>query len=59
MAAELNLNMRRDGYVKVQDLLKVNMKTFANIPLRLHTIDDVREVGYLITSSLASLFLCP
>lgn len=43
MAAELNLNMRSDGYVKVQDLLNLNMKTFANIPLRSHTVDDVRE----------------
>lgn len=46
MASELNLNMRSDGYVKVEDLLKLNMKTFANIQLRSHTIDDVREVGY-------------
>lgn len=45
MAAELNLNMRSDGYVRVQDLLKLNMKTFANIPLRSHTVDDIREVG--------------
>ncbi|KAK9273781.1 hypothetical protein L1049_018591 [Liquidambar formosana] len=43
MASELNLNMRNDGYVKVQDLLKLNMKTFANIPLRSHTVDDIRE----------------
>ncbi|XP_057500621.1 uncharacterized protein LOC130784674 [Actinidia eriantha] len=43
MASELNLNMRSDGYVKVQDLLKLNMKTFANIPLRAHTVDDIRE----------------
>ncbi|KAE9603219.1 hypothetical protein Lal_00018757 [Lupinus albus] len=43
MASELNLNVRSDGYVKVNDLLKLNMKTFANIPLRSHTIDDVRE----------------
>ncbi|XP_022147085.1 tRNA 2'-phosphotransferase 1 [Momordica charantia] len=43
MASELNLNMRSDGYVKVQDLLKLNLKTFANIPLRSHTIDDIRE----------------
>lgn len=43
MASELNLNMRSDGYVKVEDLLKLNMKTFANIQLRSHTIDDVRE----------------
>ncbi|KAJ1413638.1 Phosphotransferase KptA/Tpt1 [Sesbania bispinosa] len=43
MASELNLNMRSDGYVNVNDLLKLNMKTFANIPLRSHTIDDIRE----------------
>ncbi|XP_031737635.1 tRNA 2'-phosphotransferase 1 isoform X2 [Cucumis sativus] len=43
MASELNLNMRSDGYVKVEDLLKLNLKTFANIPLRSHTIDDIRE----------------
>ncbi|XP_057742282.1 uncharacterized protein LOC130960821 [Arachis stenosperma] len=43
MASELNLDMQIDGYVKVNDLLKLNMKTFANIPLRSHNIDDVRE----------------
>ncbi|KAK4372010.1 hypothetical protein RND71_007394 [Anisodus tanguticus] len=43
MASELNLNMRNDGYVKVQDLLKLNLKTFANVPLKSHTVDDVKE----------------
>ncbi|XP_057979824.1 uncharacterized protein LOC131165785 isoform X3 [Malania oleifera] len=43
MASELNLSMRSDGYVKVQDLLKLNMKTFADIPLRSHTVDDIKE----------------
>ncbi|KAG5538570.1 hypothetical protein RHGRI_019226 [Rhododendron griersonianum] len=43
MASELSLSMRSDGYVRVQDVLKLNMKTFADIPLRAHTIDDVRE----------------
>ncbi|KAK4800776.1 hypothetical protein SAY86_021263 [Trapa natans] len=43
MAAELNLNMRSDGYVKVQELLQLNIKTFANVPLRGHTVDDVKE----------------
>ncbi|XP_018813788.2 tRNA 2'-phosphotransferase 1-like [Juglans regia] len=43
MASELNLNLRSDGYVKVQDLLKLNIKTFANIQLKSHTIDDIRE----------------
>lgn len=45
MASDLNLNVRSDGYVKVDDLLKINMKTFANIPLTSHTIDDIREVS--------------
>ncbi|KAL3829567.1 hypothetical protein ACJIZ3_018369 [Penstemon smallii] len=43
MASELKLDMRSDGYVKVEDLLKLNLKTFANIPLKSHTIEDVRE----------------
>ncbi|CAN1810040.1 tRNA 2'-phosphotransferase 1 [Linum perenne] len=43
MASELSLNMRNDGYVKVKDLLQLNMKTFANVPLRSHTVDDVKE----------------
>ncbi|XP_044491482.1 tRNA 2'-phosphotransferase 1 [Mangifera indica] len=43
MASELNLNMQSDGYVKVQDLLELNMKTFAQIPLTSHTVDDIRE----------------
>ncbi|XP_019152248.1 PREDICTED: tRNA 2'-phosphotransferase 1-like isoform X1 [Ipomoea nil] len=43
MTFELNLNMRSDGFVKVQDLLKLDLKTFANIPLRLHTVDDIKE----------------
>ncbi|KAL5728095.1 2'-phosphotransferase [Ranunculus cassubicifolius] len=43
MASELQLNMRSDGYVKVADLLRLNLKTFANIPLRSHTVDDIKE----------------
>ncbi|KAJ4836520.1 hypothetical protein Tsubulata_047272 [Turnera subulata] len=43
MATELSLNVRSDGYVKVEDLLKLNVKTFANVPLRSHTIDDIKE----------------
>ncbi|CAI8600811.1 unnamed protein product [Vicia faba] len=43
MASELKLNMRSDGYVNVNDLLKLNLKTLANIPIRSHTIDDIRE----------------
>lgn len=46
VASELNLNMCSGGYVKVNDLLKLNLKTFANFPLRLHSIDNIREVIY-------------
>ncbi|XP_021756273.1 tRNA 2'-phosphotransferase 1-like isoform X2 [Chenopodium quinoa] len=42
-ATELNLDMRSDGYVKLQDLLKLNMKTRSNIPLSSHSIDEIRE----------------
>lgn len=45
MASELNLSVRSDGFVKGHDLLKLNMKTFANVPLRSHTVDDIREVS--------------
>lgn len=43
MAAELNLNMRSDGYVKVQDLLQLNLKTFTNVQLSAHTVDEIKE----------------
>ncbi|KAF9617853.1 hypothetical protein IFM89_039035 [Coptis chinensis] len=43
IASELNLNMRSDGYVKVSDVLKLNMKTFVDIPIRSHTVEDIRE----------------
>ncbi|XP_004308454.1 PREDICTED: tRNA 2'-phosphotransferase 1 [Fragaria vesca subsp. vesca] len=43
MASELNLDMRSDGFVKVHDLLKLNLKTFANIPLSSHTVDEIKE----------------
>ncbi|KAF8032379.1 hypothetical protein BT93_D1329 [Corymbia citriodora subsp. variegata] len=49
MAAELNLNMRSDGYVKVQDLLQLNIKTSANVPLRVHTVDEIKEVCPVIS----------
>ncbi|AEC10540.1 putative 2'-phosphotransferase [Arabidopsis thaliana] len=43
MATELRLNMRGDGFVKVEDLLNLNLKTSANIQLKSHTIDEIRE----------------
>ncbi|EPS72620.1 hypothetical protein M569_02136, partial [Genlisea aurea] len=43
MASELKLEISNDGFVDVQDLLKLNLKTFANLPLRSHTVDDIRE----------------
>ncbi|TYI91541.1 hypothetical protein E1A91_D02G000500v1 [Gossypium mustelinum] len=47
MVTELNLNIRSDGYVKVEDLLKLNMRAFANIPLRSQTVDDIKEVAFV------------
>ncbi|XP_028552326.1 tRNA 2'-phosphotransferase 1 isoform X3 [Dendrobium catenatum] len=43
MAAEVNLEIRSDGYVRVADLLKLNLTTYAKVPLRAHTIEDVKE----------------
>ncbi|KAG7653469.1 Phosphotransferase KptA/Tpt1 [Arabidopsis suecica] len=43
MATELSLTMRGDGFIKVEDLLKLNFKTSANIQLRSHTVDEIRE----------------
>lgn len=48
MATKLNLDMRSDGYVRVRDLLELNMTTFANVPLRSHSIDDIKEVSSLL-----------
>jgi hypothetical protein len=44
MAAELRLDMRTDGYVRVGDLLRLNLQTFAKVPLKSHTVDEIREV---------------
>ncbi|XP_066371917.1 putative tRNA 2'-phosphotransferase isoform X2 [Miscanthus floridulus] len=43
MAPELRLDMRTDGYVRVRDLLKLNLQTFAKVPLKCHTVDEIRE----------------
>lgn len=43
MANELKLNMRSDGYVRVNELLSLNMMTFAKVPLKSHTIEDIKE----------------
>ncbi|RLM54570.1 hypothetical protein C2845_PM10G01760 [Panicum miliaceum] len=43
MAAELGLDMRPDGYVRVCDLLRLNLQSFANVPLKCHTVDEIRE----------------
>ncbi|KAJ4910125.1 Tpt1 / KptA family protein [Raphanus sativus] len=45
MATELRLNMRGDGFVKVEDLIQLNLKKSANIQLKSHTIDEIREVS--------------
>ncbi|KAM0850481.1 hypothetical protein ACQ4PT_053059 [Festuca glaucescens] len=43
MASELRLDMRSDGYVRVRDLLRLNLQTFAKVPLKSHTVDEIRE----------------
>ncbi|KAG9445428.1 hypothetical protein H6P81_016768 [Aristolochia fimbriata] len=43
MASQMNLEMRSDGFVRVRDLLRLNMTTFANIRLSSYTVDDIRE----------------
>lgn len=43
MASELRLDMRSDGYVRVRDLLTLNLQTFAKVPLKSHTVDEIRE----------------
>ncbi|KFK37321.1 hypothetical protein AALP_AA4G241800 [Arabis alpina] len=43
MATELRLNMRGDGFVKVDELLKLNLKTSANVQMKSHTVDEIRE----------------
>ncbi|XP_039129626.1 tRNA 2'-phosphotransferase 1-like [Dioscorea cayenensis subsp. rotundata] len=42
-ASELKLDMRSDGYVRVCDLLMLNVTTFAKVPLRSHSVDEVKE----------------
>jgi hypothetical protein len=44
MASELRLDMRSDGYVRVRDLLGLNLQTFARVPLKAHTVDEIKEV---------------
>lgn len=51
MATELTLNMRGDGFIKVEDLLKLNLKTSANIQLKSHMVDEIREVSCTIFTS--------
>jgi 2'-phosphotransferase len=48
MAAELRIDMRTDGYVRVRDLLKLNLQTFAKAPLKSHTVDEIREVSMIL-----------
>ncbi|KAH7685701.1 Phosphotransferase KptA/Tpt1 protein [Dioscorea alata] len=42
-ASELKLDMRSDGYVRVRDLLMLNVTTLARFPLRSHSVDEVKE----------------
>ena len=46
LATEMRLDMRGDGFVKVEDLLNLNLKTSANVQLKSHTVDEIREVSF-------------
>lgn len=48
MASELHLDIRSDGYVRVCDLLKLNLTTYAKVPLRSHTVEEVKEVSSVL-----------
>lgn len=48
MASELKLDMRGDGFVRVKDLLLLNLMTYAKVPLRSHTIEEIIEVSSLL-----------
>ncbi|KAG5597732.1 hypothetical protein H5410_038964 [Solanum commersonii] len=47
MASELNLNMRNDGYVKVQDLLKLKLKNICKCPTEAIWKDNKQRFGLL------------
>uniref|UniRef100_A0A8R7Q3E1 Uncharacterized protein n=1 Tax=Triticum urartu TaxID=4572 RepID=A0A8R7Q3E1_TRIUA len=49
MAPELSLGMRSNGYVRVLDLLGLNLQTFAKVPLKSHMVDEIREVIFFMT----------
>lgn len=42
-ALDLNLQIRNDGYVVVNDLLKLGIKTMAGLPLSVYTVDDIMK----------------
>ena len=52
MAAEPGLDMRPDGYVRVRDLLRLKLQSFSNVPLRCHTVDEIREVIVMLNYML-------
>ncbi|KAG0489419.1 hypothetical protein HPP92_008230 [Vanilla planifolia] len=43
MAVELNLKIRSDGYVCIRDLLQLDITTYAKVPLKSHTIEEIKE----------------
>ncbi|KAM0939212.1 putative 2'-phosphotransferase [Dioscorea sansibarensis] len=42
-ASELKLDIRSDGYVRVRNLLMLNVTTLAKVPLKSHSMDEVKE----------------
>lgn len=43
-APQLGLKVRSDGYVIVKELLSLHIKTQAGLPLKAHSVDDLKEV---------------
>lgn len=52
MAVELGLDMRTDGYVKVRDLLRLKVRSYAEVPFNAHTVDEIREVIAILSHVL-------
>ncbi|KAG7574861.1 Phosphotransferase KptA/Tpt1 [Arabidopsis suecica] len=44
MATELSLTMSGDGFINVEDLLKLHLKTSAKIQLKSHTVDEMERL---------------
>jgi hypothetical protein len=58
-AADFKLQVRRDGYVAVAEILKLSMKTMAGKPLNSHSEDDVRQVSKVFLKQRHTINVIP